>query len=122
TFENPLFIHLHRHPLGMVNSFVEAKLDQIFFRYPHNFSTQQLAELIWLHSHQNISDFLETIPADRQMQISFEDMTGSADVQMKRLCDFIGLEFESDMLAIYEANEKKRRMTDGIHEESKMLG
>ncbi|HAC15568.1 MAG TPA: hypothetical protein DCE78_06440, partial [Bacteroidetes bacterium] len=122
TFENPLFIHLHRHPLGMVNSFVEAKLDQIFFRYPHNFSTQQLAELIWLHSHQNISDFLETIPTDRQMQISFEDMTGSADVQMKRLCDFIGLEFESDMLAIYEANEKKRRMTDGIHEESTMLG
>ncbi len=122
TFQNPLFIHLHRHPLGMVNSFVEAKLDQIFFRYPHDFSTQQLAELIWLHSHQNISEFLETVPAHRQMQISFEDMTGSADVQMKRLCDFIGLDFESDMLAIYEANEKKRRMTDGIHAESKMLG
>lgn len=122
TFENPLFIHLHRHPLGMVNSFVEAKLDQIFFRYPHDFSTQQLAELIWLHSHQNISEFLETVPAHRQMQISFEDMTGSADVQMKRLCNFIGLDFESDMLAIYEENEKKRRMTDGIHEESKMLG
>jgi len=122
TFEDPLYIHLHRHPLGMVNSFVEAKLDQIFFRYPHSFSTQQLAELIWLHSHQNISDFFESVPEDRKMRISFEEMTSSSEEQVRRLCDFIGLDFEANMLAIYEANEKKRRMTDGIHKESTMLG
>src|SRR5690606_29162438 len=122
TFENPLFIHLHRHPLGMINSFVEAKLDQIFFRYPHDFSTQQLAELIWLHSHQNITRFLEHVPNERQMRVSYEDLSGNDDSEMKRLCDFIGLDFEPEMLTIYESNEKQRRMTDGIHEESKMLG
>jgi len=122
TFEDPLYIHLHRHPLGMVNSFVEAKLDQIFFRYPHSFSTKHLAELIWVHSHQNITEFLGSVPKDRQLRLSFEEMTSTAETQVKRLCNFIGLDYEADMLSIYEANEKKRRMTDGIHKESTMLG
>ena len=34
TFENPVYIHLHRHPYGMIHSFEEAKLHQIFFSLP----------------------------------------------------------------------------------------
>ena len=122
NFDDAYFIHLHRHPLGMINSFVEAKLDQIFFRYPHEFTTKQLAELIWAHSHQNILEFLQTIPASRQYQISFEQMTAKPEQEMQNICNHLGLPFESEMLHIYQKNEKKRRMTDGIHEESKMLG
>lgn len=122
NFEDAFFIHLHRHPLGMINSFVEAKLDQIFFRYPHEFNTKQLAELIWSHSHQNILEFLQTIPANRQVQISFEQMTANPEKEMQHICNHLELPFEPEMLQIYQENEKKRRMTDGIHQESKMLG
>ena len=31
-FEEPLYIHLLRHPYGMIRSFEEARLDQVFFR------------------------------------------------------------------------------------------
>ena len=50
-FEEPLYVHLIRHPYGMIHSFEEAKLDQLFFRREHSFSRRQLAELIWLASH-----------------------------------------------------------------------
>ncbi|MBF0101142.1 MAG: amino acid adenylation domain-containing protein [Desulfobacterales bacterium] len=121
-FSNTLYIHLHRHPYGMIHSFEEAKLDQIFFRHPHNFATRQLAELIWLQSHRNIIRFLASVPPERQTQISFEEMTLQPEQSMKKLCSFIGIGFAPEMLALYEAKEQRKRMTDGIHAESKMLG
>ncbi|MEX2600595.1 MAG: amino acid adenylation domain-containing protein [Balneolaceae bacterium] len=122
TFEDPLYIHLHRHPCGMIRSFEEARLQQIFFRYPHSFTPGQLAELIWTHSHRTISGFLESVPDSRKLQISFEQMTRDAQVEVERMCRFIGIDFQPEMLAIHEEQEKKRRMTDGIHKESTMLG
>jgi amino acid adenylation domain-containing protein len=120
-FEEPLYIHLHRHPYGMINSFEEAKLNQIFFRYAHQLPVQRLAELIWLHSHRNISEFLSDIPAERQINVSFESMTQQPEVTAKKLCEFINIDYSPAMLDIHN-KQKKQRMTDGIHQESTMLG
>ena len=120
-FDGALYIHLHRHPYGMMSSFEEARLNQIFFRYPHALPVRRLAELIWLHSHRNIARFLQRIPAHRQMAISFESITAQPDASAQRLCDFLGIAYRSDMVDIY-AGDKKSRMTDGIYQESKMLG
>jgi len=120
-FEEPLYIHLHRHPYGMINSFEDAKLNQIFFRYSHNLSVRRLAELIWVQSHRNIAEFLSDIPEQRQIAVSFEDISQQPEEAVKRLCEFMGVEFEPDMLGIYEG-KTQQRMTDGIYRESKMLG
>ncbi|MDX8399013.1 MAG: amino acid adenylation domain-containing protein, partial [Gallionellaceae bacterium] len=121
-FEEPLYIHLHRHPYGMINSFEDAKLNQIFFRYSHNLSVRRLAELIWVQSHRNIAEFLSDIPEHRQIAVSFEDISQQPEDAVKRLCEFMEIEFEPDMLGIYEGKSKQQRMTDGIYRESKMLG
>jgi amino acid adenylation domain-containing protein len=120
-FDGALFIHLHRHPYGMISSFEEARLNQIFFRYPHELPVRRLAELIWLHSHRNIERFLKRVPAHRQMAISFEAISSQPAQSAQRLCEFLGLEYRADMVDIY-AGDKKTRMTDGIYRESKMLG
>ncbi|MCX7177251.1 MAG: amino acid adenylation domain-containing protein, partial [Proteobacteria bacterium] len=117
-FDEPIYLHLHRHPYGMISSFEEAKLNQIFFRYPHDYPVRQLAELIWTQSHRNIAEFLADIPASRQMAISFEDMTRTPLAAAQRLCAFIGIDFRPEMLDIHGAG----RMTDGVHAESRMLG
>lgn len=122
TFDEPVYIHLHRHPLGMIHSFEEAKLHQIFFRYKNSYNPRQLGELIWSYSHQNIRSFLKGIPSVRQTSISFEKMTSDAETEMHRLCELIGLDFEPGMLSLYQDSERKKRMTDGIHAESRMLG
>src|SRR6185295_6537985 len=44
NFENALYIHLVRHPQAVIRSFTEARLEQVFFRYPHTLESRALAE------------------------------------------------------------------------------
>jgi thioesterase domain-containing protein len=119
-FENALYIHLLRHPRGMIHSFEEAKLDQIFFRYAHTFTRRELAEMIWTISHQNILEFLQDVPMDRQHQLKFEDLVSRPRESLEQVCRFLGVELHADMLQPYK--DGAQRMTDGIHAESRMLG
>ncbi|HEX7182149.1 MAG TPA: condensation domain-containing protein, partial [Thermoanaerobaculia bacterium] len=120
AFDQPRYIHLIRHPLGMIRSFEEAKLDQIFFRHEHPFSRRALAELIWLASERNIVEFLQEIPPERQHWVRFEELVREPERVLSGICAFLGLDYHPDMALPYKA--KSERMTDGIHAESRMLG
>ncbi|MDT5268372.1 MAG: hypothetical protein QOH49_558 [Acidobacteriota bacterium] len=119
-FDAPLYVHLLRHPYGMIRSFEEARLEQVFFRYRHSFSRRELAELIWLVSQQNISEFLAGVPEGRQHQLRFEELVSRPREVLEGLCDFLGVEFHPAMVEPYR--HKEGRMTDGIHPLSQMLG
>jgi amino acid adenylation domain-containing protein len=119
-FDRPYYLHLLRHPQAVIRSFEEAKLDQLFFRYPHPFPTRKLAELIWTLSHQNIRAFLAQVPSERRLEVRFEDLVARPEAVVGEMCRFLGLDLEPAMLRPYE--DKKGRMTDGIHPESRMLG
>jgi len=119
-FDAPLYIHLHRHPCGMIRSFEKASLDQIFFRHEHDFAVRELAELIWVHSHRTIDGFLENISAERHLNVSFEALTNEPHAQIERLCAFLGLPLDEAMLRPYE--DRRSRMTDGLYSESRMIG
>jgi amino acid adenylation domain-containing protein len=117
-FKDALYIHLLRHPCGMINSFEEARLDQIIFDEEHSFSVRQLGELFWLISHQNILEFLINIPTHRHYCVKFEDVVKQPKPTMEGVCQFLGLEFHPDMINPYRGN----RMTDGIYDNSRMIG
>jgi len=119
-FEQAKYIHLLRHPYAMIRSFEEAKIDQVFFRHRHSFTTRALAELIWLISQQNILAFLQAIPAERQHRVRFEELVTRPRPTLMGICAFLGLEFQPTMLEPYQAPQQ--RMTDGIHSLSKMIG
>jgi len=119
-FDDALYVHLLRHPFGMIRSFEEAKLEQVFFRYQHSFSRRELAELIWVISQQNILEFLEQVPAGRQFQLRFEELVRSPREVLEGVCGFLGLDFQPEMVEPYQHQEN--RMTDGIHPLSRMLG
>ncbi len=119
-FHDTHFIHLARHPYGMIRSFEEAHLEQIFFRHEHKFTRRELAELIWLVSNENILEFLADIPTQRQRRVSFEELLEEPERVLRGVCDFLGLEFNRDMLQPYR--DKQTSMTDGIHAQSRMLG
>src|SRR5206468_1243608 len=111
-FSEALYIHLVRHPLGMVHSFEEARTDRLF-DYDHSFSPRELGELVWLVGHQNILAFLEDVPRRRQLRIRFEDLVKQPGAVVRGVCAFLGLDFHPEMLQPYQ--EKRRRMTDGTH-------
>ncbi len=119
-FADARYIHLLRHPLAMIRSFEEARLDQVFFRFPHRFSRRQLAELIWTVSEENILAFLATVAPERCFQLRFEALVARPDAEMRRLCDWLGIDFHPSMAEPYR--DKASRMTDGIHPWSRMLG
>lgn len=118
NFDNPLYIHLTRHPYAMIYSFIEAKLDEQFFRYKNPFSHRELAELIWLISNKNVLEFSKTIPSDRIYRLNFENLVFEPEVQLRSLCKFIGIDFTYEMLNVY----KGKKMTDGIKKTSQMVG
>jgi len=121
NFENALYIHMVRHPYGTIRSFEDAKLDQLVpFMKNSPFSRRELAELIYLISHQHILDHLKPVPAHRQVRLRFEDVVKSPQSTINKICDFFGLEMHPDMLNPYQ--EKNQRMTDGVQVVSKMSG
>ncbi len=122
-FENPKYIHLVRHPYGVIPSFEKARLHVFyppFFKEEHDFTSRQLAELIWTLSHQNILRYLNTIPEERRLRVHYEDLVQSPEQQMKNICRFLDIDFHPDMLNPQKDSDK--RMTDALNEHSKMLG
>ncbi|WP_016950034.1 sulfotransferase [Anabaena sp. PCC 7108] len=120
-FSEPLYIHLVRHPYGMIRSFEDAKLDQlVLFMRESSFTRQQLGELLWLVSQQNVLKFLEGIPQHRQLRIRFEDLVDTPEITVQQICNFLNIDFNTDMLNPYK--EKEQRMTDGVELVSRFSG
>lgn len=108
-FEKPLYIHLTRHPGGMIRSSVEARLDRLLFGGTYAWEPARFAEMIWLLCERNIRDSLSEIPVERKHLVSFEDLVKQPRDTIGRLCDFIGTDYTKEMLDPYE--DKPRRMT-----------
>jgi acyl carrier protein len=121
NFQDALYIHLLRHPYGMIRSYEESKLNQIVpILNDSAFTQQELAELTWSISHENILAFLKQVPEQRQLQIKFEDLVTQPQTTVENICRFLGLDFHPDMLEPYK--EKNQRMTDGVNTVSEMSG
>jgi hypothetical protein len=119
-FAEAMYIHLVRHPYGVIRSFEQARLDRVMFRDRHGFSVRELAEVMWVVCHENILAFLKEVPAQRQHWVRFEELVAEPRRVMEGVCEFLGLAFDAEMLEPYK--DQRKRMTDGIHEASRMIG
>jgi len=129
-FDDALYVHLLRHPHGMIRSLDEAKLDQ--FWYPRLIGVEEaertrcpwpreaFAEMLWIVLHRNILAFLERVPMERKFRLKFEDLVTAPARTTGELCRFLGVPFEPTMLE--PQRDRRARMTDGIHPESRMIG
>lgn len=120
-FTDPLYIHLVRHPHGMIRSYEESQLDRFVpVLYENRFERRQLAELTWLVSHQNITEFLRQVPRQRSLQLSFESLVTQPQSTVRQLCEFLNLEFEPAMLNPYA--DPQQRMLAGARQLTRMPG
>lgn len=118
-FGNSQYIHLLRHPVAMIKSYEQRRIQQ-FWGENLGYASRELAELCWIISHQNIIKFLENIPAERQCRVVFEDLVRGPRKIMEDVCETLKLELDEEVLTPYQNQETK--MTDGPLPESKMLG
>jgi acyl carrier protein len=112
-FDSPLYVHLVRHPCGMIRSFEDAKIEQLIpFMRESNFSRRQLAELTWLVANENISNFFAALPPERCLRVRYEDLVKQPEALIRRICDFLCVPFTGEMLDPYK--DQNTRMTDGL--------
>ena len=124
-FDQPLYIHLMRHPCGMIRSFLDYKMDQTYIvrfgvKQKLAYSPRQIGELVWTISHRNILDFLSTLPPERHCSIRFEDMVREPGKRMRSLSDFLGLDYQDAMAHPYR--DHHQRMTDSTAAQGRMQG
>jgi len=87
---------------------------------PNPFTPEQMAELSWVVSHENILQHLATVPDERRHRLRFEDVVKQPEQTMRSLCDFLGFEYQDEMIHPYDHQEKK--MLDGVVPEDRMYG
>ena len=119
-FKDARYLHLVRRPEAMIRSFERVKAEEVAFRYEHGLSGRELAEAMWVISHENILEFLSRVPEERQHRVRFEDLVTEPRAVMEEVSEFLGLEMSEGMLKPYE--ERRERMTDAVHPLSVMVG
>lgn len=126
-FPDARYIHLTRHPYGMIRSFEKAHMEQLW--WPRltgpggpalSFAPRQLAELLWTRIAETTVAFLRDIPAERQIHLRYETLVAEPEVQMQRLCAWLDLAYDAAMCA--PQGHGRQRMTDGLHAGSRMIG
>jgi hypothetical protein len=102
-FDDPFYIHLVRHPGGVINSFGERGLDSVLLRLPEVEATTppENAELVWRLSNENIVGHLSSVPTDRQHLIRYEELVNDPRAQLGSLCEKLKLQFDEEMLNVY---------------------
>ncbi|GMU70839.1 MAG: hypothetical protein AMXMBFR42_03060 [Burkholderiales bacterium] len=129
-FEDALYIHLVRHPYGVIRSFEEAKLASLWYprlvgtaeaeRTPNPWPGHLFPEMLWTVLNQNIAAFLAGVPSGRQLRLRFEDLVADPGRASRALCEFVGVPFDPAMLEPHA--DRRARMTDGVRPESRMIG
>ena len=118
-FDGALYVHLVRHPGAVTRSFLEVRLDRIF-RHEQPFSPRHLGELLWQISNENILEFLQDVPASRQLHVRYEDLVTDPRETLERICGTLGVAFDEAMLDPY--GDPDKRMTNGLYEVSRGIG
>lgn len=126
-FPDAIYIHLTRHPYGMIRSFEKAHLDQLWWprltgpEGPRlTFHTRQLAEMLWTRIAATTTTFLQAIPKSRQIHVRYEDLVSDPEGELRKICHVLGIEFEPAMSSPHAPEGE--RMTDGLHAGSRMIG
>ena len=116
-FEAPVYIHLQRHPLASIGSFVTNRFHKMF---SSDLPPWKFAEHCWTQSHDNIQTFLGTIPAERKLGVAYEDLVKQPEAMMREICVLLGIAFEDQMCFPYDHSPLK--MSNGLNSVSKMIG
>ena len=103
-FDDPLYIHLLRHPGGMVKSFTDTRIGEMIpFAQDISCPPALLAEMIWQVSNVNIVTFLKDVPQERCCKLQFEDVVSQPEACVRQLCSFLEVPYVESMTDPYSS-------------------
>ena len=115
-FSSARYIHLVRHPLAVIDSFVKNRFDRLLGLTGK--PPRDTAEAIWVEGNANVSAFFPSVGPGRTTTVRYEDLVQTPGDVMRNLCSFLALPFDDAVLTPYEG----ARMTDGLKAQSIGIG
>jgi pimeloyl-ACP methyl ester carboxylesterase/NAD(P)-dependent dehydrogenase (short-subunit alcohol dehydrogenase family)/acyl carrier protein len=115
-FASAKYIHLVRHPLSVMDSFVKNRFDRLLGLTAQ--SPRDAAEKVWVESNANLVEFLGSLDPTQSITLRYEDLVRTPAAVMKQLCSFLEVPFDEAVLQPYEGC----RMTDGLRSQSVGIG
>jgi hypothetical protein len=102
TFPDARFLHLTRHPVGQCKS-VMSLYDGTFALFVNSIDFLEDRAIVepqfaWYDLNINILNFLDTIPAERQMRIRGEDVMNDPPKYLGMICRWLGIRDDADAL------------------------
>lgn len=97
-FPEARYIHLVRDPRGVVHS---------MNRFARCGDDTVINATNWCEYNERGADLLEeTVPEDRRLTLSYENVTGAPKQSAQRICDFLEEPFDPEMLSFHETAEE----------------
>lgn len=97
------FVHLIRHPVSCIGSYVKERFEGIF-EQTAGIDSYDAAEWCWTRVHEGIGEFAREISSDRLTQVYFEELAVDPERVMRRLCPALGVAFEPAVLEPYSGH------------------
>lgn len=62
----------------------------------------------WSNNNKNLLDFSESLPESQFMTVRYEDFVNDSELYLTKVCAFLGVEFEPEMLNYFIKNAKEQ--------------
>src|SRR5262249_27513299 len=85
SYPNARFIHLIRHPVSCIGSYVAERFQGIF-KETAGIDPYDSAEWCWTRVNEGIGELANEISSHRLTQVFFEDLAEDPERVMRRLC------------------------------------
>jgi thioester reductase-like protein len=99
-FPRARFVHLVRHPVACISSYVRERFHGIFPE-THGIDPYDCGEWVWTRVQEGILELEAELGPGRMHRLYFEDLTGDPERTFRRLCPPLGLSFEPALLTPY---------------------
>jgi thioester reductase-like protein len=102
-FPRARFVHLVRHPVACISSYVRERFHGIFPE-TSGIDPYDCGEWVWTRVHEGILELEAELGPGRMHRLYFEDLTADPERALRRLCPSLGLSFEPALLMPYSGH------------------
>ncbi|HXU29820.1 MAG TPA: thioester reductase domain-containing protein, partial [Thermoanaerobaculia bacterium] len=102
-FPRARFVHLVRHPVACISSYVRERFHGIFPE-TRGIDPYDCGEWVWTRVQEGILEAEAELEPGRMHRLYFEDLAGDPERALRRLCPSLGLSFEPALLTPYSGH------------------
>jgi hypothetical protein len=104
------FLHIVRDGRDVASSYKKVNQKNINTEYAPNLPSEirDIAEE-WSQNIKSINSSLRKVNSERKYELRYEDLVRGPHIELKKVCNFLGEEFDNKMLKYHRKNKEKKQ-------------